>query len=339
MVGIYTITNIKNGRVYVGESFDIESRWKLHASQLRSKTHINYLLQRDYNKYGNECFEYNIVQTSLGNEKSAAVSIQALLIMLEDSYIKKYIDDGIELYNLENSMDLILLHKKALQIQSNIATNVLIDNLVKRKYVFNSALKQFELRERNTLKNAIQMLSTIKSKEKIKRIEDSIYDTITRNNLYDTCFYITNIKYNLNGFKENTISVEELSEDGIKYIKDNFDFIELSKRKNENKNKSEKYKNNLNKEDMNRITQIYDECLLERVFTIDFKYNDFRKILVDNGLITIGKLNETIATSFAKSNNYFVEKSYNEAKNTYTYWITKIGKQYIKNLFMEENNK
>ena len=45
MVGIYKITNIKNGKIYVGSSKDIEKRWKEHLYKLKYGVHHSVKLQ------------------------------------------------------------------------------------------------------------------------------------------------------------------------------------------------------------------------------------------------------------------------------------------------------
>lgn len=47
MIGIYKIENKVNGKVYVGQSIDINTRWKCHISYLNSGIHHNKHLQRD----------------------------------------------------------------------------------------------------------------------------------------------------------------------------------------------------------------------------------------------------------------------------------------------------
>lgn len=59
--GIYTITNLVNGKVYVGYSKNLESRKAKHFYELRSQTHDNEYLQRAWNKYGEENFRYEIL--------------------------------------------------------------------------------------------------------------------------------------------------------------------------------------------------------------------------------------------------------------------------------------
>ena len=49
MTGIYRIRNIKNGKIYIGQSIDISHRWACHLYDLRNNRHKNPHLQRAYN--------------------------------------------------------------------------------------------------------------------------------------------------------------------------------------------------------------------------------------------------------------------------------------------------
>ena len=46
--GIYKITNLKNGKVYVGQSQNIYKRREQHFIALRRGTHINKSMQQEY---------------------------------------------------------------------------------------------------------------------------------------------------------------------------------------------------------------------------------------------------------------------------------------------------
>ena len=39
--GVYKITNVKNGKFYIGSSKDIEFRWSEHKKHLNGNYHIN----------------------------------------------------------------------------------------------------------------------------------------------------------------------------------------------------------------------------------------------------------------------------------------------------------
>lgn len=62
MIGIYNIVNKTNGKKYIGSSRNIQSRWSKHKSLLRHNKHENIKLQNAWNKYGEEMFEFIIVE-------------------------------------------------------------------------------------------------------------------------------------------------------------------------------------------------------------------------------------------------------------------------------------
>lgn len=60
--GIYKITNLNNGKFYIGSAVRINRRWNVHRSQLRSGKHHSIALQRAWNKYGEDAFEFSVVE-------------------------------------------------------------------------------------------------------------------------------------------------------------------------------------------------------------------------------------------------------------------------------------
>lgn len=80
--GIYSITNLYTGDIYIGQTIrDFSERWKEHITELNNNTHNNVHFQNSWNKYGKEAFEFKIVHLcdELDN-----------LNELEKYYIKKY---------------------------------------------------------------------------------------------------------------------------------------------------------------------------------------------------------------------------------------------------------
>lgn len=59
MIGIYKITNKINGKVYIGQSIDIERRWKEHIQRDRTNTSLIHLA---IIKYGKDNFDFDIIE-------------------------------------------------------------------------------------------------------------------------------------------------------------------------------------------------------------------------------------------------------------------------------------
>lgn len=62
--GIYKITNTVNGKVYIGQSIDIEQRWKNHKKEARNPNskYGHYPLYRAMRKYGIDNFKFDIIE-------------------------------------------------------------------------------------------------------------------------------------------------------------------------------------------------------------------------------------------------------------------------------------
>lgn len=63
--GIYKITNQINGKVYIGQSINIERRWRRHKSDVENR---DYPIYRAIRKYGLENFYFEIVEETLVSE-------------------------------------------------------------------------------------------------------------------------------------------------------------------------------------------------------------------------------------------------------------------------------
>ena len=60
--GIYKITNLDNGKMYVGQAIDIYDRWDSHIRKLKSGNHDNSYLQNSWNLHGKEKFKFDILE-------------------------------------------------------------------------------------------------------------------------------------------------------------------------------------------------------------------------------------------------------------------------------------
>ena len=59
--GIYCIENIITNKKYIGQSVDIDTRWKKHKYELNRDNHKNKYLQSAWNKYGEDKFKFYIL--------------------------------------------------------------------------------------------------------------------------------------------------------------------------------------------------------------------------------------------------------------------------------------
>jgi len=89
---VYQIVNSVNGRVYVGETTRGEIRWIEHRKKLRGNYHDNSNLQADFNQFGEDVFEWSIIQ-ELPKDKE-------VLEREETNTIQRLLAEGKELYNI-----------------------------------------------------------------------------------------------------------------------------------------------------------------------------------------------------------------------------------------------
>jgi group I intron endonuclease len=57
---IYKIRNVVNGKFYVGSTTDTRERFRTHRSRLRKGVHHCRHLQSSWNKYGEDCFKFEV---------------------------------------------------------------------------------------------------------------------------------------------------------------------------------------------------------------------------------------------------------------------------------------
>lgn len=86
-VGIYSIKNKANDKIYIGQSVEIKKRKRAHFNYLKNNKHPNKYLQNSFNKYGKNNFDFEILTECKPEE----------LDDLEVMYIKRF--NSIDLKN------------------------------------------------------------------------------------------------------------------------------------------------------------------------------------------------------------------------------------------------
>lgn len=78
--GVYLIKNVVNNKIYVGSTKNLKHRKYQHFNLLRNGKHYNYLLQKDFNTYGESNFSFEL----------CCLCLEQALIPAEQQFIDKY---------------------------------------------------------------------------------------------------------------------------------------------------------------------------------------------------------------------------------------------------------
>lgn len=90
--GIYRITNLSNGRIYIGSAKPFKRRWNRHCNALNQGRHKNHYLQADFNKCGSDVFVFNVLEVVEGTKEER--------LAREQIYLDLYHDDCQQCYNM-----------------------------------------------------------------------------------------------------------------------------------------------------------------------------------------------------------------------------------------------
>lgn len=188
--GIYKITNKINDKCYIGQSFNIEERWKQHITTER-KRYPNKLLYKAFNKYGVNNFDFQIIEEcseeSLNTKEQYWIQYYHSCIYDEKGYGYNctFGGDGNRTGGGENSPGNILTQSEVDIIQQMLINNYESKNIFnkfpKLTYGMLSAINQGHSWHNKTLSYPLKPLSDncIFSQKQVNEIR----------NKYKTCLY------------------------------------------------------------------------------------------------------------------------------------------------------
>ena len=98
---VYQIINKKNGKIYIGETLRGKLRWRDHLRGLRGGYHGNKYLQEDFDKFGEEAFEWEILKEFPKDKET--------LLLEEVRTINRFLKEDKDLYNLSLTIEQLKL--------------------------------------------------------------------------------------------------------------------------------------------------------------------------------------------------------------------------------------
>ena len=168
--GVYVIRNRLNGKIYVGSSIDIESRWKQHKRLFKKNKHGNTYLQRAWDKHEELNFEFYVLEETTRNKKDIIDTEQYFL----DLYKPYERNIG---YNINRIADSCLGIKKTKE----------------QIIVMSNNRKEFWKNEKNKEKMIFSFNNVRNKKESARRASKTIIENGTRkgdkNNMFGTNCY------------------------------------------------------------------------------------------------------------------------------------------------------
>ena len=96
--GVYQIRNKKNGKVLIGGSTDLKAIWNRQRAQLNFGRHPNKELQSEWNEFGEESFEYEILE-KIKEKNDEEKDYKKEVKELEELFVEEIKPFGVKGYN------------------------------------------------------------------------------------------------------------------------------------------------------------------------------------------------------------------------------------------------
>lgn len=133
--GIYKITCLESGKVYIGSSVDVDKRKNTHLCELRNNYHPNRHLQNSYNLYGESKFVFEVVAYC---QPEMLLSEEERYIQIFDSYnngynlVEKPTHNNLGLKHTEESKEKMSVSAKKRGRNTGMAAHLI--NLIRQEF-------------------------------------------------------------------------------------------------------------------------------------------------------------------------------------------------------------
>lgn len=264
MVGIYAIHNTVSDKYYIGQSQDIDNRWIKHRSSLKNNRHENSHLQHAYNKYGQENFEYIVVEEC---DIQCLDEKEIMYIKKYDSYYNGYNQDfggkGCRGYKHTEEeilkMRMIQNPKAVLQLDMDL-------NIVNRWYSASHAGKTLNISIRS-----IKAVCERVNRSKTAGVYYWVYEEEYLDNNIDWNYYL-----NINQSEPKRVSQYDMDMNLIKVWPSIYEASKATGYRHSLISSACNYKIKTLYNFIWRFTDEYDEDMLKKDMSVDFKKWDMK---------------------------------------------------------------
>jgi group I intron endonuclease len=188
MIGIYEIKNLKTNKSYIGQSIDIEARWKQHKNMLNNKIHHSTKLQNSWSKHKEEAFDFSVLEICTREELNEK---ENYFILIKDAITNGYNMGGNRIFSLNKTP------KTKLE-------RFIVNNEAEIKYFYLSSKKIYNdvinLKCNNYILNKLNLSNggkykTLKRPLKCINMLPNIIKTINEKGSDNTGIYISYVNY------------------------------------------------------------------------------------------------------------------------------------------------
>lgn len=183
IIGVYKIKNVLTDKYYIGYSQDINKRFKTHKNQLNRDKHPNIILQRSYNKYGIENFNFEIIDICETKKEACEKELEYLsnIEIRRFLYNMHYNNEGGD--TLSNHPDKENIIKKRVETHNKNISKLTKEELVKKYGKFGEKNGMYGKTHTEEVKQKLR--DKIVTEETRQKMRDVIVGEETRKKMSD----------------------------------------------------------------------------------------------------------------------------------------------------------